>query len=593
MTNVEKIKELDLVNLLETNPIIKLSETYSNKLLNKIKETFTNYEQKLFVTSFYCYINYNSKNDYNINIDNIWKWLGFSNKDKAVRLLKNKFKENDDYILNTPTGEQVKKHGGHNKIIILLNIRTFKSFCLKAGTAKASEIHDYFIKLEELLHEITYEESNEHKLQLEQKDKFINKELNKTKQIEKQNIMLLFFANKSPLVYIICVKTFDNGSYVIKIGETRKDINLRFNDHKSNYEECILLDCFSVKRSKDFESFLHNHPNIKNSRVKDLENHTTEKELFLIGDKLTYPMLTNIINNSIKNYDDYREMDLEKDKLEIEKLKLIKDVNNMDDKKINLNNISSDNYNNLVDKIDNLEKLVLELKESSITSQTRTTNNFNEPLVAIGPRIQQINPDTLKLVKYYEAMTECLRLNPNLKRSSINKAINENIIYQGFRWMAVDRELDPNVINNIEQTKKIINKRTGYIAKLNKDKTFILNVYIDRKTAAVNNNYKSPTALDGPFKNKTITREHYYVLYEECEQKLIDAFVKKIGQEPLLYRDGIGQFDLNNKLIKEFPNKFECCRMIGMSDKTLKKSLTDNKSYNKFFYKTIPERLFC
>ena len=47
--------------------------------------------------------------------------------------------------------DQIK--GGHNKEIIMLNIARFKKFCLKAGTKKADEIHDYYIKLEETLHE--------------------------------------------------------------------------------------------------------------------------------------------------------------------------------------------------------------------------------------------------------------------------------------------------------------------------------------------------------------------------------------------------------------------------------------------------------
>ncbi len=39
------------------------------------------------------------------------------------------------------------KWGGHNKQIIHLNLRCFKKFCLKAGTSKANEIHEYFNKL--------------------------------------------------------------------------------------------------------------------------------------------------------------------------------------------------------------------------------------------------------------------------------------------------------------------------------------------------------------------------------------------------------------------------------------------------------------
>ena len=76
-----------------------------------------------------------------------------------------------------------------------------------------------------------------------------------------------------------------------------------------------------------------------------------------------------------------------------------------------------------------------------------------------------------------------------LKRSSITKAVKENTIYQGFRWYLVDRELDANVLNNIQPTKIIKIQNTGYIVKLNKEKTEILNVYLDRKVAPISNCY--------------------------------------------------------------------------------------------------------
>ena len=66
-----------------------------------------------------------------------------------------------------------KGRGGHNKEIIMLNIKTFKSLCLKAGTKKADEIHDYYLKMEEIIHKVVQEESDELKLQLEQKDNII------------------------------------------------------------------------------------------------------------------------------------------------------------------------------------------------------------------------------------------------------------------------------------------------------------------------------------------------------------------------------------------------------------------------------------
>ena len=160
-------ESLDIVNLIESNPITKLTNDYNNKLLMKIKENFTETEQQLFVSSFYCYLNYNSTTDFVIDLDNVWKWLEFSNKDKAKRLLQNFFKLNVDYkCLLTLKGEQKQGRGGHNKETILLTIKTFKLFCIKAETTKAKEIHEYFVKLEEILQQTIEEESNELKQQL-------------------------------------------------------------------------------------------------------------------------------------------------------------------------------------------------------------------------------------------------------------------------------------------------------------------------------------------------------------------------------------------------------------------------------------------
>jgi len=99
--------ELNIVKLIEKNPITKLSNNYNNKLLNKIKENFNEEQQKLFVSSFYCYLNYDKNKDFVVDLDNVWKWLGFSNKHKTKELLKKYFIFNIDYInLLTPTGEQ-------------------------------------------------------------------------------------------------------------------------------------------------------------------------------------------------------------------------------------------------------------------------------------------------------------------------------------------------------------------------------------------------------------------------------------------------------------------------------------------------------
>ena len=82
----------NIVNLIENSPITKLNNTYNGKLLNKIKDNFTNYQQQLFVASFYAYLNYNKNEDFVIDLDNIWEWIGFTQKVKAKILLEKHFK---------------------------------------------------------------------------------------------------------------------------------------------------------------------------------------------------------------------------------------------------------------------------------------------------------------------------------------------------------------------------------------------------------------------------------------------------------------------------------------------------------------------
>ena len=107
---------VDIVNLIESNPITKFSGDYQNKLVEKVKNHFTNYEQQLFLSSFYCYLKYDTKNDFVIDLDNVWKWLGFSQKIKAKILLENNFKIDINYkkLLSREGKQYEKTHRGHN-----------------------------------------------------------------------------------------------------------------------------------------------------------------------------------------------------------------------------------------------------------------------------------------------------------------------------------------------------------------------------------------------------------------------------------------------------------------------------------------------
>jgi phage anti-repressor protein len=606
---MENTTSIDIVGLIENNPISKFNITCKSKLIEKIQSKFTTYEQQLFLSSFYCYLKYDKINDYVIDLDNVWKWLGFSTKghskyllekqfivDKDYKILLTKLRKQDfmtnndeDEIVPHPKKESKSSHGGNNNEVIMMNIKTFKKFCLKARTKKADEIHDYFIKLEESLHEILEEETIELKtqlLQIEDKNtKDYEVKFKKERELDKEKLLLQKFASIGSIVYIIRVKTLEHGNYIVKIGESRIGIKNRYAEHKHKYEECVLLDCFSVNRSSDFESFIHNHENIRLNKITDLKNHENEMELFLIGKNLTYQMVLNIINSNIKYFNDPRILELE-----AKNLSLMIQMNESKSENVFVSELLKE-IKYLSNKIDSVEKMNKEILEKINQSQVKTPNGFNQEPLNLGPRLQKINPETFELVKYYESVSDVMKENPNIKRPTLNKAIVENRVYYNYRWLFVERSMDPTIIHEISPTKESIHKEMGYIAKLDQNKTQILNVYIDRKTGASDNGFESLSALDNPVRSGKLTNGFYYIIYDKCSEELRANFEAQHGGYPQLYRSGIGQYDSNNNLTRIFLCKYYCCNQLSISDKILSKSIKKNLAYNGFYYKELGDKI--
>lgn len=429
--------------------------------------------------------------------------------------------------------------------------------------------------------------------QLEDKHK---QEIEQQKITEREKVLLKEYASIGSIVYVIRVKTLDNGKYIVKIGESRKGISGRYTEHKKNYEECTLLDCFAVGRSKDFENFIHHHELIRLNKVSDLQNHENENELFLIGENLTYASLNHLITSNAKHFnnDDVAKMELEN-----EKLKLLLEMNATNNPNgfiqefMKMVQQQSCQIQQLLGQMERFEKINKELCERIHSMQVKTTTGFNQPLVTLGPRLQKINPDTMHIIRVYESASEAMKENHNIKRPSLNKAVVENTVYHGHRWAFVDRELDASVVHNLPPTKKTKQQNLGYIAQLNESKTEIRNVYIDRKTAAHFNGYESASALDNPVKNFTITKGFYYKLYDQCDEGLRHAFEQKINGKPLLYKNGIHQCNLQNVIVREFECKYDCLKALSMSDKTLTKALTKGIQYNGYIFKEAGSKLKC
>jgi hypothetical protein len=390
---------LNIVELIENNPITRLSGTYQNKLLIKIKNNFTDSEQQLFVASFYCFLNYNQRNDFVIDLDNIWKWIGFSSKYNSKRLLEKKFNLDRDYkiMLLQDEEQDIPTHGGHNKEIILLTVRTFKLFCLKAGTEKAAQIHEYYIKMEETLQEVIQEESDELKLQLEHKDKELehkDKELeHKDKELEKKDkekdkirektLIEQFPTNEQCVYYGIIDNLSNDNEKLIKFGNSN-NLKNRVTRHKDTYSNFRLVNAFKVENKLQIENAIKENQ-ILNTRQREITINNKKYIELLNIDGLSFIELDKIIKEVIssieytpENYEkllnenkelkkkvnedkeltDLILLRVENKKLKIENMKLIKKYNTLSRKTKTtvldeeLDNVE-ENYEESISKIKN------------------------------------------------------------------------------------------------------------------------------------------------------------------------------------------------------------------------------------------------
>ena len=192
-------------NVIKSNNEINLEDP----LVKKIREKLDIQDQEIFIQSFYAYMNYHPTNDFPINLEHVFKMIGFANKSNAKRTLKHNFTENEDYksifiprdenkleVLLLRTEEQKKEdnRGGHNKDDIMLNVDTFKNLCMIAKTDKGKEIRKYYIKMEEIIIEYTKEElqtqSEQLQMQLKAKEQQSEQLQTQSEQLQTQSEQL-------------------------------------------------------------------------------------------------------------------------------------------------------------------------------------------------------------------------------------------------------------------------------------------------------------------------------------------------------------------------------------------------------------------
>jgi hypothetical protein len=338
---MENINIIDIVNKF---PLKNINNSYNEKLINKISEYYTSNEQKIFLSIFYCFLNYDEKNECIIDLDNIWRILGFAQKDRAKKLLVSNFIENIDYKILTPQEMEKKKGiGGYNIQKIFLTIKTFKLLSVKSCIREADIIYEYYTTLEKIVDEILNEikintinssiniEQTDYKNMLEQKEKEIeNQKILAKNEIENQKILAKneienqktlakkekemireqtileqFNENIQCVYYGFVDNKSTKGEDLIKFGNSN-NLRKRVEDHKKTYDNFRLVNAFRVSNKLQIENGIKNHLKLKNRRRNIIIDNINYTELLSIKD-ITLKEVDDEIKDIIDTYEYNRE----------------------------------------------------------------------------------------------------------------------------------------------------------------------------------------------------------------------------------------------------------------------------------------------
>lgn len=238
-------------------------------------------------------MNYHPTNDYPINLEHVFKMIGFANKGNAKRTLENNFTKDEDYKSSFLPTEK-REIGGSLNEQLMLNIDTFKNLCMLAKTDKGKQIRKYYVKLENIYNKIIKEEIEEQKRITNQKELEYKEQLEE-KQKELATLKKLKakrWYNQEPGDTIYAIKIDD----IIKIGKT-KNIKKR----ESYYTENQTGDIFYIKKCHNCdlsEKVIHH--------MLDKHREENNKEWFNISNELAIYII-DIVCDFLDNFINYSE----------------------------------------------------------------------------------------------------------------------------------------------------------------------------------------------------------------------------------------------------------------------------------------------
>ena len=603
-------------------------DEFKDELFQLIETEMSDEEERLFTQSYKLYLQYGSNSkEFVINFDIVWNWVGYTRAYDAKKILIKYFTEHNDYkIVATAVAVAAlivngKNLGGagQNKETILLTVDCFKNFCMKAGTPRANEVRQYYIKMETILQKYIQSKF----LELRNKDihtqmtitdlQHKNTELEKFKTHE----FLMDYNKKKSLVYFCVLHSFTDGSFLMKIGWT-KDIETRIPALNALFgTKCIVLNAFVCENSYNLEQRLHNSTEIvKYKYTKLINNKVSSTEAYHIPNQKEYEKIVKITYTEMNNYNSIEITKLRIEEKKVDLVALLMPLCKSYDEVMNvLNKISSPftHTNNTTDNThavsaaDNDEEPTpvhvepvtqtntAELQEEQDEEQEQMTQNTKANLN--GPIVQVYHKDDVtKVVQVFDSILEATRTftykNNTPSFTAIKKAHQHKILYLDHRWHFISNRKEPNLHQPRDIGETVItNERSqGQVVMLNMDKTKIIKVFKLAKDAA-KDILQHPTAMSSAIKYSTPLANHYWMRWENVAKSLQDAYLtsNSLPEKPRNIRGiKINQHDpVTNSIVKTFASYTDIQKELRLSPRKIKEIIETKENYQGKYIFTI------
>lgn len=264
------------------------------------------------------------------------------------------------------------------------------------------------MKLEETLHEIVEEETNELKLQLQQKDNIIlEKEIAiintiNQKQIEVEQALISQFPVNTECIYFgVIDNTNETGEKLIKFGHTN-DLSNRVSYHHKHYNNFVLKNAFRVQNKVEIENLIKNHPKIKpHMRTIKIDNKNKTEIIAYNDSNFTIDKITKIIKEIIQSkiysIENFNKLSKRNEELEIENNLLNEKIKSLE--KSNTEQIIE--INNLKEKVDNQQKIIEKINETDVSVYqnvllpeddiNKRINNFISEMCIVRPDVEELS----------------------------------------------------------------------------------------------------------------------------------------------------------------------------------------------------------